>query len=362
MNEAVRVYLAEASPFVVRFVEDLVASTPEIELIGSSGSWPRALADISGTGPDVVLLASRLGRNGAGEMARELMEKSPVASIIITGRAPEEIETTFEAIRAGAIDFLLKPEMPTTINLEHLGPELMAKIFTARKIRVIRRVKTDEAAYSETVKIMMNSGDGKLRPQGVCPARNLVAIGVSTGGPPVVQEILSSLPDSLPAAIVIAQHMPRGFAEDFASLLNRATALEVRIPRNGERLVEGVAYLAAGDCNVSVQADGTLALIQAEGGNAYTPSVDLLFSSVASNFKGIRIGVILTGMGEDGARGAQQIKRSGGRVIAQSRDTCTVFGMPGAAMALNAVDFALHPWGISRKIVEILGACQTGGC
>jgi two-component system chemotaxis response regulator CheB len=348
-----RILLAENSPFVIKVISDLLQDESEMELCGICKSWPEIMDSLNRFKPDVLVMSSRLNKSLADEMVREIMIVSPVAILLLCGKEQSQTEASLRALRFGALDIILKPEMPTTFNVEKIGPELLSGIRMAARVRVIRHVETSAQVYVQRARQRLDQAD-PVSPEKAPHARNVVAIGVSTGGPPVLHTILASLPPDLPAALIIAQHMPGEFVGEFINQLSRNSLLRVARVEHNLFLREATAYVAGGDVDVEITPDGRIRVIPTTGQSNFSPSVNLLFESLSQRTAVGKTGIILTGMGRDGARGAAELRRSGGTIIVQSPDTCAVSAMPDAIIEARLADYLLPPGAIGPKIRELI--------
>lgn len=350
-----RILLAENSPFVIKVITELIDQEPDMELCGISRSWKETRQALASLRPQVLVLASRLDRYMADEMVREIMISSPVGIILLCGNDAAQREASLTALRYGALDIVLKPDMPTTFNVEKIGPEVLSQIRIASRVRVIRHLETSAQVYFERARKRLSETGAADQPSERSPqAQNIVAIGVSTGGPAVLHQIMSSIPRDFAGAILIAQHMPGEFVDEFISQLARICSIQVVRASHNTFLREKTAYVAGGDVDVEVTPDGRMRVLPTSDQTSYAPSVDRLFRSLAGRGVPGRLGVVLTGMGRDGASGAAVLRQAGGTILVQTPDTCAVSGMPEAVIDSRQVDYILPPQAIGPKMVELL--------
>lgn len=301
----------------------ILESSSEIQVVGVAGTGGEALRMIHEREIDVITLDLEMPGMDGFSFLRLLMTTKPTPVIVVSSHT--QPENVFRAVELGAFEFVAKPE--TEAELPLLEESLVKKVLVARNLRrnkLMLRPPPTRVADSETLT------------QRDADVRRVIAIASSTGGPTAVGEVLSKLPRGLPAAVVIAQHMPEKFTRAFAERLNRYSGLEVSEAVDGDIVRLGCAYVCPGRRSLVVErsAAGTLVLrVVAPGAeDAYVPSADRLFTSVARAVGDQAVGVVLTGMGTDGTLGAAAIARAGGRVIAESEETAVVSGMPSSVV------------------------------
>jgi two-component system chemotaxis response regulator CheB len=271
------------------------------------------------------------------------MAKQPTPVIVISGYATRE--NVFKALELGALDFVAKPSRQVSAELRSIKDELLAKVSLVTKLRMVSL--SDRAARTRAVGTVSSAHhlppeaqSAPPRKEGIAPPR-LVAIGASTGGPPAISQILSTLDSGLPIGLVITQHMPAKFTRAFADRLDRTTPWTVREAEPGDAITAGTALIAPGDGSLLVRREGLQLKVDIEAPTPqarFTPSVDRMLESVARTLGPEALAIILTGMGGDGGRGVRAIKGAGGRVLAEAPETAVIFGMPQEAIATGVVD------------------------
>jgi two-component system chemotaxis response regulator CheB len=286
-----------------------------------------ALKKIEEFHPDVITLDLEMPRMDGIEALRLIMKRAPMPVIVFSTHSKEGAYSTFKALALGAIDFVAKPKDAAAGHLDAVALQLIEKIKVAKRATG-RKIRTHVDADTKPAP--------KKSTRATLPPNRIIAIGISTGGPNALQFVLSQIPADFPASIVIVQHMPEGFTEMFAQRLNECCALDVHEARSGDLLVAGRVLICPGNRHIMVRRmpRGDMAVLSdAPPVNGHRPSADVLFHSVAQEFSLTAVGVIMTGMGDDGAEGLGAIKAAGGMTIAQSEDTCVVSGMPRAAIS-----------------------------
>jgi two-component system, chemotaxis family, protein-glutamate methylesterase/glutaminase len=329
MKKTVRVLVVDDSALMRKLIPQIIERDMSIQVVGTAMDGQFALQKIRDLKPDVVTLDLEMPRMDGMKTLSAITQEHKIPTIVVSAHSTQGASATFKALALGAFDFVTKPRNAASAHMEEISNELIEKVKAAaqsgappaflNRIAVSPLLRRKPAAHVE-----------KQKPNKV------VAIGVSTGGPNAVQYVLSQLPADFPAAILIVQHMPEGFTETFANRLNETCAISVKEAATGDVLTAGRALVAPGNrhmkvCHMSL--GDTVLLTDDEKVNGHRPSCDVLFRSAAQIFKNQAIGVIMTGMGEDGADAIGEIKRTGGITFAQNEETCVVYGMPRAAIA-----------------------------
>jgi len=325
MMERIRVLVVDDSALMRKLIPAILARDSSIEVVGTAMDGAFALKKIEELQPDVVTLDLEMPRMDGMETLRLIMLRAPVPVILFSTHSKEGGYATFKALALGAVDFVTKPKDAAAGRLEEIADQLIAKIKVAK--RASGRKLPPAIVDDQPVK--------KKGTRAPLPPRRVIAIGISTGGPNALQFVLSQIPADFQSTIVIVQHMPEGFTEMFAKRLDECCALEVHEARSGDLLLAGRVLICPGNRHMMVRRmpRGDMAVLS-DGPpvNGHRPSADVLFHSVAQEFALTAVGVLMTGMGDDGSEGLGAIKAAGGMTIAQSEDTCVVSGMPRAAI------------------------------
>jgi two-component system chemotaxis response regulator CheB len=332
----VRVLVVDDSAVMRKMIPDMLEADPSIEVVGTAMDGTFCLKKIEELKPNVVTLDLQMpGMNGIDTL-KEIMRWHPVPVIVVSSHSTEGASITLKALGLGAVDFVTKPQDASAHK--EMATVLIAKIRAAADCKVVRP-GTLRGAPAPAEKI----STGKAVP----PASKLVAIGISTGGPQALEFLLAQLPPDFPGAIVVVQHMPEGFTDMFARRLDELCSLRVKEAQSGDMLQAGRVLVCPGSRHIKVKrlAMGDVVMLNEEPRvNGHRPSVDVLFHSVAEEFGSHAVAVLMTGMGDDGAEGLGAVKKAGGMTIAQSEESCVVFGMPrvaierGYAMRVVALD------------------------
>ncbi|HXM99491.1 MAG TPA: chemotaxis response regulator protein-glutamate methylesterase [Candidatus Dormibacteraeota bacterium] len=326
MNQRIRVLVVDDSALMRKLIPLVLERDPDIEVVGTAMDGAFALKKIDELHPDVVTLDLEMPRMDGIEALRLIMRSAPLPVIVFSSHSKEGAYSTFKALALGAIDFVAKPQDARSGNLTSVAIELIQKIKVAKRAAGSKtRAKIDPDSAPLPKKIS--------RP--IMPPSRVIAIGISTGGPNALQYVLSKLPRDFPATILIVQHMPEGFTEMFARRLDECCEIDVAEAKSGDLLIAGRALICPGNRHMTIRRmpRGDMAVLSdSPPVNGHRPSVDVLFHSVALEFGPQAVGILMTGMGEDGAEGLGALKAAGAITLAQSEESCIVGGMPRAAI------------------------------
>lgn len=353
-KEQIRVLIVDDSALIRKLLTDILSSDPGINVVGTAMDPQIARKKIKELNPDVITLDVEMPKMDGVSFLRILMRLRPMPVVMISSLTARGAEITMDALEAGAVDFVSKPVSDISGTLQDFTDEIIGKVRAAAKAKVYARTEPAEKKGVLNKKTENIAIDEKFSATAVLkrPAKSfreiettdkVIAIGASTGGTEAIKEILTSLPADIPS-IVIAQHIPPVFSEAFARRMNQITDLTVSEATDNQLMVPGHVYIAPGDRHLLVKRDGAKYRCQLSDGppvNRHRPSVDVLFRSVAQNVGKNAMGVILTGMGADGARGLHEMRESGASTIAQDEKTSVVWGMPGEAVKIGAAESVL---------------------
>ncbi|MDP3178860.1 MAG: chemotaxis-specific protein-glutamate methyltransferase CheB [Spirochaetaceae bacterium] len=340
----IKVLVAEDSPASAQLIEGILSSDEGIEVVGIATDGQSAISEIERLNPDLVIMDIHMPRLDGFQATRAIMEKHPIPIVIVSSSFDEsDTEKTFKALEAGALMVMRKPRGMTSRDFPDDSRKLINMVKTMSEVPVIRRYSRIGAPDP----ILLTTDD---------PAEfgtpTIVAIGASTGGPPVIKTILSALPRTFPAPILIVQHIAIGFTEGFVAWIASTTDLPGGLAQQGELMLPGHVYFAPDHVHLLAQKDGRIGLSRDAPVNGLRPSVARLFGSVAENYGSGAIGILLSGMGDDGARELLALRTAGAMTVAQDEESCAVFGMPGAAVMLGAVRYVLSPVGIAQLLIQ----------
>jgi two-component system chemotaxis response regulator CheB len=337
-GKRVRVLIVDDSALVRRLLTDMLSSDCSIEVLGAVGDAYAAREKIKALNPDVLTLDVEMPKMDGYTFLRNLMRLRPMPVIVVSSLTEHGASITLDALAAGAVDYLPKPKIDIAPTLALYRDELILKVHAAAAARV-RPVATCMPPATEHFE------PGSAQPTFPRPhfrsTERIVAVGASTGGTEAVKELLMTLPSDMPG-VLIAQHIPKAFSTQFAKRMNACSRMSVCEAEDGQQILPGHAYIAPGDRHLLLERDGSRYICRLDDGepvNRHRPAVDALFHSVAQQAGANAVGVILTGMGKDGALGLLEMRRAGAPTIVQDEATSVVWGMPGEAVAIGA---ALH--------------------
>ena len=350
MSERIRVLVVDDSALMRKLIPAILARDSSIEVVGTAMDGAFALKKIEELRPDVVTLDLEMPRMDGLEMLRLIMRRAPLPIILFSTHSTKGGYATLKALALGAVDFLAKPKDAAAGHLEEIADQLIAKIKVAK--RAAKR-KLPPVTVKEELPKLAKASRPALAP------RRVIAVGISTGGPNALQYVLSQIPSDFLSTIVVVQHMPEGFTEMFAKRLDECCPLEVQEARSGDLLLAGRVLICPGNRHMMVRRMPRGDMVVLSDGppvNGHRPSADVLFHSVAQEFSLMSVGVLMTGMGEDGAEGLGAIKAAGGMTIAQSEDTCVVSGMPRAAILKGYANKVIPLEGLGTFLANHYGA------
>lgn len=342
----INVLVVEDSAVVREFLVHLLGSDPGIRVVGIARDGEEALVAVRRYRPDVITMDIHMPKMGGLEATRRIMETDPTPIVIVSGsHDTDELATTFEAIEAGALALQSRPAGIGHARHEATARELVRTVKLMSEVKVVRRwprIQPDARAAPPA-----NSGLGA--PAGM----RIVAIGASTGGPPVLQAILAGLPKTFPAPLLVVQHMAAGFIHGFAGWLAQSVALPIHVAGHGDRLLPGHVYLAPDEYQMKVDRNEKIVLTRDLPENGLRPSVSYLFRSIADIYGCNAVAGLLTGMGRDGAKELRLLREKGATTFAQDRESSVVHGMPGEAIRLDAAMRVLPPDRIVGLLTEL---------
>ena len=345
MKKSIKVLVIDDSALVRQTLTAIINSDPQLSVIGTASDPYFAAEKIRQLVPDVITLDIEMPRMDGITFLRTLMAQCPVPVVIISSLTQSGSVLALRAIDHGAVEVIAKSEIRNT--KEHLEE---SRIRITDAIKAARMVPVKRIGLTQNRPIL----DGEKKPtSGIYQTTDkVIAIGASTGGTEALRYLLTNVPASSPG-ILIAQHMPPGFTKSFADHLNTLCHVTVKEASDGERIMRGHAYIAPGGKHMELSRSGAQYVIRIRDGeliNRHKPSVEVLFNSVAKHAGQNALGIIMTGMGRDGAQGLLNMKEAGARTIAQDEKSCVVFGMPKEAIKIGAVDQILHLQEIPMKI------------
>jgi len=346
----VKVFVVDDSAVVRQALAHMLAGNPEVELVGSAPNPLLAMEAIRKSAPDVLLLDIEMPGMDGLTFLRQIMASQPIPTVICSTLSTEGSKVALEALAAGAVSVMAKPKLGLKQYLDDSRREMIATLKTAARSRPRAR----QSAIDVSAGKLLSSRGSALGSIHALAMNKPVVIGSSTGGTQALELVLTGMPADAPG-IAITQHMPEKFTAMYAQRLNGICTMEVREAKDGDRLERGLALIAPGGLHMQLRKSAGQYYVHVVDGppvNRHKPSVDVLFKSASECAGRDVLGIIMTGMGDDGARGMKVLHDHGARTIAQNEETCVVFGMPKEAIKLQAVDDILPLEQIGRAILQ----------
>ena len=369
--------VVDDSAFMRKVLQSIIASDPQLEVCGEARDGRDAVTQTEVLKPDVISMDINMPHMDGLQATEIIMSSNPRPILIVSSESREGAEVTLKSLELGAIDFVAKPSGGIDLDMSSVKDELCRKLKMAAKVRVVRtatrsKLQHEVASSSPRVEPSGKNGDNGL--QEVRAAVNAAAKGAgkfpivvlasSTGGPATLMKFIPFFPKDFPGAVILVQHMPGNFTSQFSQQLAEISQIRVKEAEAGEIIVPGQLYVCPGSHHLRVSPTGRISLDDGPRIGGYRPCADLTFESAAEYAGPMTIGVILTGMGNDGSKGVQTIRSAGGHVIAQDESTAVIFGMPQEAIKTGAVDQVLPMeaiyHGIEKRVLYIFGATKVG--
>ncbi len=352
-NTIIKVLIVDDSALIRQLLSAILSADPDIEVVGASADPYQARESIKQLNPDVITLDVEMPKMDGITFLKNLMRLRPTPVVMISTLTTEGADITLDAIEYGAVDFIPKPKVGVAQDLQLLAEDIRVKVKTAAKAKVKPKTFNADTAVPERL-----STDSILpaskKPIHFNTTDKLIAIGASTGGLEAIKEVLIALPADSPA-IVIAQHIPAAFSAPFALRMNNCCAVNVCEAEDNQPILSGHVYIAPGSHHLLVERSGARVLCKLNDGppvNRHKPAVDVLFRSAASQLGHNAMGVLLTGMGNDGAQGLLEMRNNGSLTVAQDENTSVVWGMPGEAVKINAACEVLPIGKIANRLLK----------
>ncbi len=344
-----RVLIVDDSAFMRVALSRMVASDPELSVVGTAGDGNEALQRIKSLDPEVVTLDVEMpGLNGV-QTLRRIMAEFPRPVIMVSSATERNAGITFDALAAGAFDYVPKHLSAASLDILHIREDLLAKIKAAAEMRQDRENR--QLLRKPPISV------GRFIEKAYVGLPAIVAVGISTGGPSALEEILPKLPKELAVSVLVVQHMPVGFTAPFASRLNQQCEVPVREASQGEKVQAGVVYIAPAGAHMTVarptESRAIIVLSDKPHDQPHTPSIDVLMQSIALAFGSSAMGIIMTGMGADGAQGMKAIHEAGGFTVGQDAWSCAVYGMPRVCAEMGILNRVVPLAGIVREILQV---------
>jgi two-component system chemotaxis response regulator CheB len=354
--EKIRVMVVDDSALMRKLISDILMKDPELDVVSTAMDGLYALNKIPRSRPDVITLDLDMPRMDGLTALRHIVRDYRIPVILVSSLTTKGGHLTLDGLALGAVDFVTKPTDAISVHIHEVAEELIQKVKAAGRA-VVSKIRLQDIQEPTSVPARQAKKETNER-----PFKTIVAIGISTGGPNAISTFLPRLPEDFPAAILIVQHMPEGFTELFAHRLDQICKIRVREAHDGDQLLSGTAFIAPGNKHLKVTRigrSGVAVLSSSPPVNGHRPSADVLFDSVSKAYGPDCIGIIMTGMGEDGARGLGTLMASGGYTLAQNEETCVVYGMPKAAIEMGHVREVISLDDIPDRLTAIVQEVTT---
>jgi len=359
-----RVLIVDDSAFMRKVLETIFNGDPQLQVVGHAKDGREAITLSDSLKPDVITMDLNMPHVDGLQATAHIMTNSPRPIVVVSSESKEGATSTLKALELGAIDFVAKPSSGIDLDMQSVKDELLRKVRVAAKVRVVRTASRLANAVQAPPKGNSAVASHPLAPAAV-PNPDLrfpvVVLGASTGGPATIMRMAPGFTRDFPAAVVLVQHMPATFTSQYALQLSEFTGIRVKEAEANESLTPGTLYICPGGQHLRITPTGRIELDATSGRiEGYLPNIDVTMESAAAFAGAMSIGVILTGMGSDGARGARAIKNAGGMVLAQDEATSVIFGMPAEAIKAGVVDQTLGIDDIYAAIEKrVLGLCRA---
>jgi two-component system, chemotaxis family, protein-glutamate methylesterase/glutaminase len=364
-----KVLVVDDSAFMRKLISDFLATSDQLEVAGIARNGEDAIAKIVKLSPDVLTLDVEMPKMNGIEALKRIMAECPLPVVMVSSTTKEGAEETLKAIQLGAVDFIAKPSGTISLDLHKIQDEIIQKVLSASQVSITKLLKSraliDSASNKKFQKELLSKKEEPLTPRSSAfnfydnNKKKIILIGTSTGGPRALQHVLTDLPSSVNAPVLIVQHMPAGFTKSLADRLDSIASIRVKEAEHGEVLQEGTAYIAPGGYHMKIIQSDTMMKVhltkEEDPRNGHRPSVDVLFESVSKIDDYNKIAVIMTGMGTDGTNGVKKLKEHGNvKTIAESHDSCIVYGMPKSVIAANLSDEVVNVDEIAQSIMKYM--------
>jgi two-component system chemotaxis response regulator CheB len=376
----VRVLVVDDSAFMRRVLQNMIAADPQLEVCGEARDGHDAVTQAEALKPDVISMDINMPHMDGLQATEVIMASNPRPILIVSSESKDGAEVTLKSLELGAIDFVAKPSGGVDLDMHSVKDEICRKLKMAAKVRVVRtasrlRLQHEIAGSAPRTEPGMAAGRRSFaqgaqesfsgNPAAVRGSRfPIVVMASSTGGPATLMRFVPAFPKDFPGAVIVVQHMPGNFTAQFSRQLGEVSAMRVKEAEAGEIISPGQVYICPGAQHLRVSPTGRISLDDGPRISGYRPCADLALESAADYAGPMSIGVILTGMGNDGAKGVQAVRSSGGHVIAQDESTAVIFGMPQEAIRTGAVDQVLPIEAIynaiEKRVIFIFGSAKVG--
>jgi two-component system chemotaxis response regulator CheB len=353
----IRVLIVDDSALIRNVLTEIINSDPGLEVVGVAQDPYIARNKIKELNPDVLTLDVEMPKMDGVTFLGNLMRLRPMPVLMVSSLTEAGADITLQALELGAIDFVTKPKLDVKSGMEEYADEITSKLKVAVNVPVTALERVSKPSIEVAPKLSADAVIGKSSiPKNLKTTDKIIAIGASTGGTEAIKEVLLAMPPDAPG-IVITQHIPEAFSGPFAKRMDKASAMTVSEAQDGDQILPGHVFIAPGDKHMIVERSGARYYCKLNDGppvNRHKPSVDVMFRSVAQSVGDNAVGVILTGMGDDGAKGMKEMRDAGASTIVQDEKTSVVWGMPGEAVKLGCADHVMPLGSVTSKVLELI--------
>ena len=378
-GQRTRVLIVDDSAFMRKVLQSIIAADPQMEVVGEARDGREAVSLNESLNPDVISMDINMPHMDGLQASEAIMARNPRPIVIVSSEARDGAEATLRALEIGAIDFVPKPTNAIDLDMNSVRDELCRKLKVASRVRVVRTIRNNNngsgnngggngTAPAPPAKPVASVSAPAAPMNGAPEPANgrfpIIVVAASTGGPQTLMNFVPMFPHDFMGAVILVQHMPGTFTSQFAHQLAEVAKIRVKEAQHGEMVQPGVFYVCPGSHHLRITPQGRIALDEGERINGYRPCADVTLETAAAYSGPMTTGIILTGMGSDGAKGSQSVKASGGHVIAQDEVTSVIFGMPAEAIKTGAVDQvlgidAIVP-AVEKRVLYLMGAARVG--
>jgi len=350
-DKKIRVLVVDDSAFMCKVLKEIINSDPQLEVVGQGRDGRDGVALAESLRPDVITMDINMPHVDGLQATELIMSQHPRPIVIVSSESREGAASTLKALELGAIDFVPKPSSGVDLDMKSVREELTRKLKLAAKVRVVRTATRSKLAGAQA----SGSSAANSSANAFAASQNggkfpMIAVAASTGGPAAVTRVIAGLPGDLPAAVFLVLHMPATFTKQFTVQLAEVSALPVKEAETNDTPQPGTIYLCPGSHHLRLSLGGKISLDSGARIDGYRPCADVAFETIAAYARALTVGVVMTGMGNDAAKGAKAVKAAGGYVIAQDEATSMIFGMPAEAIQAGAVDEVVALDNISAAI------------
>lgn len=364
-EKKLRVLIVDDSAFMCKVLQEIINSDSQLEVVGQARDGRAAVALADSLRPDVITMDINMPHVDGLQATETIMSHHPRPIVIVSSESREGANSTLRALELGAIDFVRKPSTGIDLDMKNVREDLNRKLKLAAKVRVVRTATLSKLPVPRSILSEATSSSAPglaLQNAGKFP---MVVVAASTGGPAAVMRVVAGLPKDLYGSVFLVLHMPAAFTKQFAIQLSEVSMLPVKEAEHNEPAQPGTIYLCPGSHHLRLSSTGKIALDAGARIEGYRPCADVAFETIATYARGLAIGVVLTGMGGDAAKGAKAVKAAGGCVLAQDEATSVIFGMPSEAIETGCVDEVLPiddiAAGIENRVTKLSRLSPAGG-